>query len=266
MRRTRSRALRAASRARAASTAFWMTRFATPGFSSRKVPRRSLMIASTMPFTSVLPSFVLVCPSNCGRGIFTLMTAVRPSRMSSPLMLASFRSFAQRVLRRVGVDRARERRAEPGQVRAALGRVDVVGERVHELRVAVVPLQRDLGVDALALASHVDDVLVHLHLVRVEEGHELADAAAVEVLGALAFASFVLEDDVDAGVEEGELAQPLRERVVAELAGLEDLAVRLERDLGAAPLGRAGDLELGRRLRRARTSAGRPGRSARSRA
>jgi hypothetical protein len=50
-----------------------------------------------MPFTSVLPSFVFVCPSNCGRGIFTLMTAVRPSRMSSPLRL-SFKSFARLFL------------------------------------------------------------------------------------------------------------------------------------------------------------------------
>ena len=48
-----------------------------------------------MPFTSVLPSFVLVCPSNWGRGILTLMTAVSPSRMSSPLIVASFRSFAR---------------------------------------------------------------------------------------------------------------------------------------------------------------------------
>ncbi len=52
-------------------------------------------MASTMPLTSVFPSLVLVWPSNCGCGILTLMTAVRPSRMSSPLMLASFRSFAR---------------------------------------------------------------------------------------------------------------------------------------------------------------------------
>ena len=51
-------------------------------------------MASTMPLTSVLPSFVFVWPSNCGCGIFTLTTAVRPSRMSSPLML-SFRSLTR---------------------------------------------------------------------------------------------------------------------------------------------------------------------------
>ena len=94
LRRTRSRAFRAASRARAASMVLLTMRLATAGFSSRNAPRRSLTIASTMPFTSVLPSLVLVWPSNCGWGILTLMTAVNPSRMSSPPML-SLRSFAR---------------------------------------------------------------------------------------------------------------------------------------------------------------------------
>ena len=40
-----------------------------------------------MPWTSPLPSLVLVCPSNCGSCTFTLITAVRPSRTSSPLTL-----------------------------------------------------------------------------------------------------------------------------------------------------------------------------------
>ena len=120
-----------------------MMRLATAGFSSRNAPSRSLTIASTMPLTSVLPSLVLVWPSNCGCGIFTETTAVMPSRMSSPLTLSL--SFSDRLLlRRVVVDRARERRAETRQVRAAFGGVDVVRERVRRLGVAVVPLQRDL--------------------------------------------------------------------------------------------------------------------------
>ena len=51
--------------------------------------------------------------------------------------------------------------------------------------------------------------------------------------------------DGDAGVQERELAQALRQRVEAELGGLEDLRVGLERDLGAALLRGAGDLEVG---------------------
>ena len=38
---------------------------------------------------SALPSLAFVCPSNCGSVSFTLMTAVRPSRTSSPERLAS---------------------------------------------------------------------------------------------------------------------------------------------------------------------------------
>ena len=53
--------------------------------------------------------------------------------------------------------------------------------------------------------------------------------------------------DRDAAVEERELAQPLRQRVEAELGRLEDLRVGLEGDLGAALLGRAGRLEIGGR-------------------
>ena len=39
--------------------------------------------------TSVLPSFALVCPSNCASFSLTLMMAVKPSRTSSPLRFLS---------------------------------------------------------------------------------------------------------------------------------------------------------------------------------
>ena len=71
------------------------------GFSSRNAPSFSLTIASTMPLTSLLPSLVLVCPSNCGCGILTLMTAVRPSRTSSPLMRRVLQVLGEVVLRGV---------------------------------------------------------------------------------------------------------------------------------------------------------------------
>ena len=66
-----------------------------PGSLRGTRPSLSLTIDSTMPLTSVLPSLVLVWPSNCGRGILTLMTAVMPSRMSSPLIVASLRSLVR---------------------------------------------------------------------------------------------------------------------------------------------------------------------------
>ena len=45
--------------------------------------------AWTWPLTSALPSLALVWPSNWGSVSLTLMTAVRPSRTSSPERLAS---------------------------------------------------------------------------------------------------------------------------------------------------------------------------------
>jgi len=40
---------------------------------------------STILRSSLFPSFVLVCPSNCGSGKFTLIIAVNPSLTSFPL-------------------------------------------------------------------------------------------------------------------------------------------------------------------------------------
>ncbi len=80
----RSRAFRAASRARAALTAFSMTAFAVFGCSSRYCVRSSLTTDRTAPSASELPSFVFVCPSNCGSRTLTESTATIPSRTSSP--------------------------------------------------------------------------------------------------------------------------------------------------------------------------------------
>ena len=45
---------------------------------------------SAIPFTSLLPSFVFVCPSNCGFPSFTEMTQVSPSFRSSPEKFSSY--------------------------------------------------------------------------------------------------------------------------------------------------------------------------------
>ena len=54
------------------------------------------------------------------------------------------------------VDRARQRGAEAGKVRAAVHGVDGVGEGKNVFRVAVVVLQRDFHFDVVALAFDVD--------------------------------------------------------------------------------------------------------------
>src|SRR5204862_4217852 len=112
------------------------------------------------------------------------------------------------VLAGVGVDRPRQRRAEPREVRAALVRVDVVGERIDGLRVPVIPLQRDLGVDAVLVAAYEDRLLVDGRLVLVEMLDERDDAPVVVEFVALSVA-LVVERDDNAPVEERELAQTL---------------------------------------------------------
>ena len=240
LRRVRSRALRAASRARWACTDFMITARASLGFSSRNSPRPVLTIDSTKPAMPGLPSLVFVWPSNWGSRSLTEITAVRPSRTSSPERLSSF-SFSRPLLARVLVQRARERRAEAGHVRAALARVDVVGERVDRLLVGGVPLHRDLGGAFLALAGEEDDLAVDGVLVLVQVGDEVLDAALVLELGGVALAALVDDRDLQAAREERGLAQALLERVEVEVERLEDVGVGQERDGGAggAVLGRA---------------------------
>ena len=67
-----------------------ITARASLGFSSRNSPRPVLTIDSTKPAMPGLPSLVLVWPSNCGSRSLTEITAVSPSRTSSPERLSSF--------------------------------------------------------------------------------------------------------------------------------------------------------------------------------
>ena len=106
------------------------------------------------------------------------MTAARPSRTSSPSRLSSF-SFSRPLSRAYLLSVARQRRVEAGEVRAALVRVDVVGEREDRLDVLGVPLHRDLDVALVVLALEVDDVLVDRVLGLVHVRDEVADPALV---------------------------------------------------------------------------------------
>lgn len=90
LRRVRSRALRAATRAVAAWMALRTMSAASFGLRSNQSVRCSCTTFCTKVRASVLPSLVLVWPSNCGSPSLTEMIAVRPSRMSSPERLPSF--------------------------------------------------------------------------------------------------------------------------------------------------------------------------------
>ena len=109
----------------------------------------------------------------------------------------------------IAIERSRQCRAEAGQMRAALRRVDVVREREHRLDVRAVPLHRDLDLPVVRLALEVDDVLVNRVLRLVDVRDEVADAALVVELLRLSAGTLVAEDDPQAAREEGGLAQTL---------------------------------------------------------
>ena len=67
-----------------------MMSLASPGLRSNQSRRWSLHTFCTNDLASVLPSLVLVCPSNCGSASLTWMIAARPSRTSSPVRFSSF--------------------------------------------------------------------------------------------------------------------------------------------------------------------------------
>ena len=148
----------------------------------------------------------------------------------------------------VGIHGAGERRAEAREVCAAFVRVDVVGERELNRVVAVVPLQRDLGVDAFTNAVHEHDLLVDHALVLVQVLDERHDAAVVVETVVLAAIAVILERDNEASIQKRQFAQALGECVEAVFGDLENLRVWLERDLRAAALRGAGHHQVVHRL------------------
>ena len=155
LRRVSSRALRAASRAAAASTTLPTMILASAGCSSNQAASASLTTLSTTGRTSEETSLSLVCEENFGSGTLTESTAVRPSRQSSPVS-ATFSLRAPPHGLGIAGDLARQRAAEAGQMRAAVALRDVVGEAEHGLVVAVVPPQRAFDGDAVALGLDHD--------------------------------------------------------------------------------------------------------------
>src|SRR5215470_1775071 len=128
---------------------------------------------------------------------------------------------------RVAGDLAGEGRPESREVGATFARVDVVGKGEHVFLVAVVVLQGDFDLDIVLLALEEEHLGMDGRLVLVQVLDELDDPALVEE-GVGALVALVLDDDFQSLVEEGELAQPIRESIEGEGRLLEDLRVRLE--------------------------------------
>ncbi len=136
-------------------------------------------------------------------------------------------------------------------MRAPVAIVNRVGVSINLLVVAVIVLHRDVHSNQLLrglfvggdLADKVDGLGLEALLGAVEPGHILGSPQVKLEDLALARA-FVLELDVDAGVQEGKFTQALGQYLVLELAlGDKDLCVAQEGDLSARCLSRTGHLQ-----------------------
>src|SRR3546814_4785497 len=84
---------------------------------------------------------------------------------------------------------------------------DVVGEAEHRFLVGVGPLDRDVDGDARLLAADRDHVRVQRGLELRQVLDERGDAALVLEYVAAPFPALVDQDDLDARIEERQLAQ-----------------------------------------------------------
>ncbi len=132
----------------------------------------------TMPSISGLLSLPLVCASNCGSGS---RTADDRREALAEVLAGGHEVLEDVLLLAVGVERARQRRAEAGEVRAAVDGIDVVGVAVDVLGVLAAVLEGHLDLDArrFVLVVDVDDVVMDGLGGAVQEADELDQAVAV---------------------------------------------------------------------------------------
>ena len=133
--------------------------------------------------------------------------------------------FEQALLASVVVDGARERAAKARQVGPALGGVDVVGEGEDRVVVRRVPLHGDFDLTVGGLVFEVDHRAMDGVFVAVDVVDEVAHAAGVLEHGGLALGALVDELDAQVLGEEGRLAQALRQHAVVVLDLFEDVGV-----------------------------------------
>src|SRR5262245_12012894 len=242
--RVSSRALRAASRAAAASTTLPTMTFASEGCSSSQYCSASLTMFSTTGRTSGGQRLSLVGGGHLGgedRGepLAAIVAGQRDLlllRDAAPLGIAGHL--------------ARQRAAETGEMGAAVALGNGIGEAQHSLVVAVVPPQRALDRDPLARRLDHDRGRNERGLVAVDIFDEGLDPALVtQLLALLDRVAQVGKHDQHARIEEGQLAQPVLQRREIEVGHGEGLRARQEAHLGAAlAVCRAHHLERGERL------------------
>ncbi len=152
--------------------------------------------------------------------------------------------FGHHVVAGVAVDALGERGAEAGHMGTALTSIDVVDKGEEPLRIPVKILKADLHLDIVALAGDENGLTVHSRAVAVQILDIGGDAAVIKegILGAIAF---VLEEDADIAVKEGEFPHSRFDDFVFENRGLaEYFRVRKKGDARAGGLAGANLLEV----------------------
>ena len=219
---------------------FWMMVRAWPGFSSSHSASLSAIRLSSGWRTSERDELVLGLRAELGIGQLDRDDRGQPL---AHVVAGEADLLALHHARLVGiiVERAGQRGAEGGEMGAAVALGDVVGEAEDLLVIAVVPFERDLDADVVALAGDRDRIGDQRRLGAVEIADEGGDAAfVIELDLLLLLVAGVGEDQADARIEEGELAEAMLERVEVELDDLERLGRGQEGDLGALLAGRRG--------------------------
>ena len=141
-------------------------------------------------------------------------------------------------------------------MRAAVALRDVVGEAQHVFVIAVIPFERDIDADAIALAGDGNRVWEERGLRPVQPFHKGSNPAFVIKLHFLLFGmARVDQEQAHARIEEGQLPKPMLELVKVKLGDLEGFRARQKgharATLGAATFilsRRADHLERGNRI------------------
>ena len=162
------------------------------GFFSNHSPSWSLTTFCTNDFASVLPSLVLVWPSNCGSASLTETIAVRPSRTSSPDSRSSFfliRPHSSAQLLTVVVSAARKPSSwvPPSWVLIVLAKVCTDSVKLVFHCIATSRLMPDVVVGRLERDdAAVDRVLGRVEVLDVVDEPVVVEEPALDAAGVVA--------------------------------------------------------------------------------
>ena len=203
-----------------------MIRRPSAGFSSRCWTIPSVTTSCTMPLMSALPSFAFVWPSNWGSVSFTLITAVSPSRTSSPERLASFSASVPDLRAHVLSEPVSALRKPATCVPPSTVWMLFAKARTFSAKPSLYCSATSTLVPSTTFSTKIGRGF-SVSRRRLRWRTKLVDPALeVEVL--LAVDPLVDEPDPDALVEVGRFAQPGADRLPREVERLEDLRVGLE--------------------------------------